>query len=379
MNKKIIIITLSIIVVLMTVGYAIFSISLNITGTANIVSTWNIEFTKIVKQSAVGGVTETKTPTASGTTATFNVDFKSPGDKIIYEITVENKGTLNAIINNINANELGSDAIYFKISGIKKGDTLLANKTTTFTVEIGYNESITSQPNLTINNLTLEVNYIQYVGQSVTSEPVILTNQYGIISNGLMGYYDVKTKASADTWNDLGPFSINGTVSGATLGTDHYVFDGNDCILLNDVVYPHLTLEAVFMNNDSSTGKNQDIVSNFDNAAGYALMTHSNYLTLGIFAAGKWQFYDYDKLSTSKIYTASITYDGSQSIMCLNGSCITKTIPDAIVYPTVNKRMAIGCYTYSSSYNKSAFFSVKIYRVRIYNRALSQKEVLNNY
>ncbi len=170
MNKKIIIITLSIIVVLMTVGYAVFSTSLNITGTANIVSTWNIEFTKIEKQSTVGGVTETKTPTASGTTATFNVDFKSPGDKIIYEITVENKGTLNAIVKEISASETGSDGIYFKISGIKKGDKLPSKSNQIITVEIGYSSEVTTQPGDLRNDLTLNVTFVQDVGQNIPSE-----------------------------------------------------------------------------------------------------------------------------------------------------------------------------------------------------------------
>ncbi len=377
-NKKIIIVTLSVLVLVMVIGYAAFSSNLKINGTANIVSKWSIEFTQIKTKSKVGGVQEVSSPQATGTTATFNVSFQSPGDKIIYEVTLENKGTLDAIINNISANEKGSGAIYFEVLGIKKGDTLLATKTTTFTVEIGYNENVTTQPDLISNTLTLDITYVQYVGQSITAEPTIITNQYGIVSNGLMGYYDVVTKANATTWDDLGPFSNHGTVSGATLGSNYYSFDGNDCILLNDVVYPHFTLEAVFMNNDS-TGKNQDIVSNFDNAAGYALMTHANNLSLGIYASsGHWLFYDSIKLSTNKIYTASITYDGSKSIMCLNGTCQTQTIPESIVYPTVNKRMAIGCYTFSSNYSKSEYFNGKIYRVRIYNRALLQEEVLNN-
>ncbi len=177
-SKKIIMITMCCLICIMAVGYAAFATQLTINGTASIESTWKILFTKIEEVSKTSGVAITNPPTASGTTATFNVDLTSPGDKIVYKITVANQGTIDAIINDITASEAGSDAIKFEISGIKKGDKLASKTTTTFNVTISYNESITSQPALTDSILTININYVQDVNQTITEEsPTIKTTR----------------------------------------------------------------------------------------------------------------------------------------------------------------------------------------------------------
>ena len=175
-SKKIIMITMCCLICVMAIGYAAFATNLTINGTANITSTWKVLFTKIEEVSKTSGVTITKVPTAEGTNATFNVDLTSPGDKIVYKITVANQGTLDAIINDITASETGSDAIKFEISGIKKGDKLAKSTTTTFNVTISYDESITIQPALTDSILTININYVQDVSQTITPEnPTIKT------------------------------------------------------------------------------------------------------------------------------------------------------------------------------------------------------------
>ena len=172
--KSRIMIMLCIALCIMTVGFAAFSTTLTITGTANIASTWKVVFTSIEEVSKTSGVTITETPAASGTTATFNVDLEVPGDKIVYRITIANQGTLDAVINEIKASETGSDAILFELANINQGDILEAGDTTTFEVTIKYDENITSQPNITDNQLTVTINYVQSVGQSITpSVPVI--------------------------------------------------------------------------------------------------------------------------------------------------------------------------------------------------------------
>ena len=180
-SKKIIMITMCCLICVMAIGYAAFATNLTINGTANITSTWKVLFTKIEEVSKTSGVTITKVPTAEGTNATFNVDLKSPGDKIIYKITVANQGTLGAIINDITASETGSDAIKFEITGIKKGDKLSKSTTTTFNVTISYDESVTSQPALTDNTLTININYVQDMSQTITPEnPTITTTRLGL-------------------------------------------------------------------------------------------------------------------------------------------------------------------------------------------------------
>ena len=173
-QKKIIIVSLCVAVCIMIIGFAAFSTTLNIDGTSSIESNWSVVFTNIQELSKTNGVTINNNPTASGTTATFDVSLESPGDSIEYQITVENKGTLDAIIENIDASETGSDAIKFEINNIRVGDILLEKASTTFKIKISYDEGITSQPNIITNKLTVNINYVQNIGQVITpSEPDI--------------------------------------------------------------------------------------------------------------------------------------------------------------------------------------------------------------
>ena len=174
MRKKTVIIIMCIAILFMIVGYAAFSANLNINGTANIASTWQVLFTKIEEVSKSSGVTIKSAPTASGTTATFNLDVQFPGDTIVYKITVENQGTIDAIINDITASKTGNDAIKFNITGIKKGDILTKGTSTTFNVEITYDINTTKQPTDLNEVLTMEINYIQYVGQDIPSEDIVI-------------------------------------------------------------------------------------------------------------------------------------------------------------------------------------------------------------
>ncbi len=174
MNKKIIILSMCIAILIMTIGYSMFISNIKINGTANITSTWNILFTSIKETSKTDGVIVKEEPKASGTLATFNVAFTKPGDSIVYEITVENKGSLNAIINKINATELGSDAIKFEISNIKEGDKLSHGASTTFNVTISYNGEILADPNLKDNELQIDITYIQDLEEKPEKEPDII-------------------------------------------------------------------------------------------------------------------------------------------------------------------------------------------------------------
>lgn len=99
-TNNIIIGTLVAVVVVMGVAFAAFSTSLNVNGTANISSTWNVAFkagtcTPTVQKDS--GLASTGTVTVSGTTATVSVDMASPGDVLTCTIIAENKGTLPAI------------------------------------------------------------------------------------------------------------------------------------------------------------------------------------------------------------------------------------------------------------------------------------------
>ena len=170
-TKNKIVIIMCCLIFVMVIGYAAFSTNLNINGTANIASTWKVEFTNIEEVSKSSGVTVKTAPTASGTMATFDVAFTSPGDSIEYDITIKNNGTLDAVIDSIKTTNTGSDAIKFEISGVTEGDTLAKQATTKVKVKISYDSSVTTQPTSLSRTLTLNIIYVQNVSYSITDKP----------------------------------------------------------------------------------------------------------------------------------------------------------------------------------------------------------------
>ena len=173
-NKKIISIALCITAVFMAVGYAIFATNLRINGSVGITGKWLVHFTSITTGEKTTGASNNTDPTASGTTATMDANLELPGDSITYTLTLANDGNVNAIIENVNAKAEGSNAIVFSIDGIKKGDKLAIGDSKTITIKIKYDENFTSQPEETSKILTVDIDCVQDVGQTITSEDVII-------------------------------------------------------------------------------------------------------------------------------------------------------------------------------------------------------------
>ncbi len=96
MKKRILIIGLCFTLLIMSIGYSIFSSKLNITGSSSITSNWDIEITNIEQSDKYGNIKEiSKSYTEDE--ANFSIELESPGDYARYKIEVTNKGTIPAI------------------------------------------------------------------------------------------------------------------------------------------------------------------------------------------------------------------------------------------------------------------------------------------
>ena len=115
-NKNILIGGLLAIVLVMAVGYAAFATQLQINGTAQITSSWNVHFdtTKTVdpaattNQSGKLAITPGSSEQPSGsitftndTTANVAATLKAPGDSVQFTLTIVNDGTINATKNSV--------------------------------------------------------------------------------------------------------------------------------------------------------------------------------------------------------------------------------------------------------------------------------------
>ena len=147
-------------------GYALLSQNLEIQGTGTITSDWNILITDIVtkdKSNTASNVTE---PNHSGTSATINAKFELPGDYISYDITVANQGTLNAVLDSIKIKMKDQEVFLFSVEGIQSGEALNVSEEKTFTLTIKYNENITTTPDITNIDLSMNLDYLQEGNES---------------------------------------------------------------------------------------------------------------------------------------------------------------------------------------------------------------------
>ncbi len=169
-QRNYIILGLCSILLVMAAGYAAFSSRLTINGTSNITSEFKVLITDIQSSVLVGEATDAETPTHTETTATFKTNLVSPGDSMQYDITVENQGDIDAVLESIDVNTSDNAAILFEATGIKRGDKLLPDESDILTVTVTYNPDVTSQPENLNATVTVTLNYVQDNG-TILPEP----------------------------------------------------------------------------------------------------------------------------------------------------------------------------------------------------------------
>ncbi len=205
------------IVLLMMVGYAAFASKLNISGTSNITSNWDIEITNIESKNIVGSASNSSDPTYSGLTATFNTNLVSPGDSITYDITVTNKGSLDATLKKINLSDPNNDAIIFKTSGLKEGGTLVSGNSAVLSIKVTYDSSVTTQPDNLTGNITATLEFEQNFSGTVTPIDGMSTSDLKelVVTSG-DGLYEDDTESGRYVYRGAAPDNY------ITLGSDTY-------------------------------------------------------------------------------------------------------------------------------------------------------------
>ena len=209
-KRTIIIGSLLAILIVMTVGYAAFSTQLNITGTSNIASNWDVQIIGITPGTPTGTGENAVAPSYTATTATMEANLYAPGDAMTYEITIKNNGNIDAVLDSITKSDSSNPAILFETSGVNEGDALLAGEQAVMTVKISYNSSVTSQPDNLTGELSLTLNYVQKPSGSVTPpEPMGPTTTVGgqeveVVSSG-DGLYADEYEAGKYTYKGANP------------------------------------------------------------------------------------------------------------------------------------------------------------------------------
>ncbi len=168
-SKNLIVCTLCSLVILMAIGYAAFAANLNITGTANITSNWDVHLESISPGNIVGDAKdlpydETLNPDgtkAENLSATFKTELVSPGDSITYSVIVTNDGTIDARLDSIKTTNANNPAIIYSINGIEENDILAVGDKKTLTITVSYDSNITTQPDILSSTLTVTLDFVQ--------------------------------------------------------------------------------------------------------------------------------------------------------------------------------------------------------------------------
>ena len=173
--EKILVGTIIVSVFLMLgIGYALLSQTLQINGTANITSKWKILFTSAEEKEMENATTQLKEIT-DDTTLTLNVELTQPGATATYDVVVANQGDLDAVLSKIEGVDEtnNSDPLPIKVhlENIAEGDPLLKSEEKTFQVIVEWDASV----DFNETNMKKEISITLTYEQSDGGVPVIPT------------------------------------------------------------------------------------------------------------------------------------------------------------------------------------------------------------
>ena len=163
-KKNMIIGGLLALIFLLSIGYAAFATSLNISGTAN-TSSWIIKITNIREKTHTGGA-DTVSTSFTDLSATFSSTLTQPGDSVTYEVTVENMGNIDASLKKVTKTFTQNKYIDVTYSGLLEGQMLYkqgqAGSSAVMEVTVTFKDiEIESLTDTITSNITISLDFEQ--------------------------------------------------------------------------------------------------------------------------------------------------------------------------------------------------------------------------
>ena len=183
----------------------------------------------------------------------------------------------------------------------------------------------------------------------------------------------------SSTWIDSSGKGNNGTINGSASFEKNYLsFDGvDDYVDLGKQNYENMTIETVISN---FSGTNKTILYNKYNG-GYELrLTSSSRMQLSFYldSSSSLKYFNSSfSKPTDKIYYA-VTFDGEYARAYLNGILISsQPFSGKINYADSDNHLLLG--TGKNGDKLRYLYNGNIYSTRIYNKALTEEEIIKNY
>ena len=202
------------------------------------------------------------------------------------------------------------------------------------------------------------------------------------ITTNLQLNLDANKSASNSSWNDLSGNNLNGKVNGAIYKKDNYYFKGfNSYISLGEVNFDTITYEITFIPKILDSNE-RTVIANHQ-FGGYGIIIEGGYIKAEVRIGGSYRIINsLEKYEVNKIYTTQVTYDGNILKLYINGVLQGSIeIEGKITLPDNNTELMIGTDPNGStpSSNVSTNFVGNVYSLRIYDGALTEKEIMQNY
>ena len=177
-KRNIIIFSLVGVLLCMVVGYAAFQTRLEIKGTSKVTSNWDIRITNVTDGTSTGQAENAIKPSYTALTATMEANLYDKGDAMEYDVTIENKGTLDAKLNDIltNLENSNNEAVLITFSGYTKGEILKSGESKLVHVKIEYNPEY--EGGETSSEVEIVFDYIQDDKSEDTPTTYLLTYDY---------------------------------------------------------------------------------------------------------------------------------------------------------------------------------------------------------
>ena len=222
-------------------------------------------------------------------------------------------------------------------------------------------------------------------------------SELGYVSNGLMCLYDGEYNSEfgkskkTKTWYDLSKNNNNATLKNFDFNKtsgwtgNSLLLDGkNDWVSMQKIYNNNMTVEIALKILNEKDGKKLYVIDNYESGGMGIEKNTSGYMLGAVNVDGSY----YTALSNNKIndntkYSLTLQYDGSNILYRENDLKYNTYAEGRIKEPINSTRFALGVNASGENYDNmessEAFNNFEVYSVRIYNRALTDEEISQNY
>ena len=159
------------------IGYSILTSVVRVDGTTSITSTWRIVFTDAKEKTMDKATTKAGPTITGGTSLSLSVELDEPGSQATYDVTVQNQGTIDAVVKEIRFNDGEPNDLKVVVSNLYKGFPLKAGESKTFQVIATWDPSV-PESSETEEDIKIDVDFEQETNDS--QKPVLSMPTYTV-------------------------------------------------------------------------------------------------------------------------------------------------------------------------------------------------------